>query len=452
MAEPNVWWRRAAAFAVAAVTALAVVGLAAGPSGSSPAPACPNAVRHLGSIALAARGQLELIDLARCRVTVLRRVSAVDVRFSPDGRWLAYGRPARFVAVQSYPASPVVIPAHGGAARAPLGGGLVAWTWAPAGERLYGLTAGGSLVTATPAGGPETVATQLGAIPDGQDPPLGISPDGASAAVDVSRCAPTTAGELDTVDLRTGARAVALKESGHFFTLAGWSPDGRWLLFWDATMCSGSLAADGWPLEAVPASGGAPVRAVRSMLLYDDFLTWCGPDLIAAAGPDRQSNMGSKLLAIAPPAWRARTLQPARALSWVSPSCGPRGQLLAAAAGPNTDTTQFGLEHRAIWLLRAGSGQRVRRLTLPPAADLTDEAPRFSRDGQWILFVRSRLVPGGGFGGSRGTLELVRADGAGGAVPVVDFASGDFSYYDHFEWPYELDWYQPGGVGLPAGR
>ncbi len=209
-------------------------------------------------------------------------------------------------------------------------------------------------------------------------------------------------------------------------------------------MCSGSLAADGWPLEAVPAAGGPPVRVVPHMLLYDDYLAWCGSDLIAAAGPDRQSNMGSKLLAVAPPLWRARTLQPARGLSWVSPSCGPGGRQLAAAAGPNTDNAEFGVEHRSVWLLRAGSGGRVRRLTLPPAADLSDEAPRFSRDGRWILFVRTRLVPGGEFGSSRDTLELVPAGGAGGAVPLVDFTSGDISYYDHFEWPYELDWYQAG--------
>jgi hypothetical protein len=45
---------------------------------------------------------------------------------------------------------------------------------------------------------------------------------------------------------------------------------------------------------------------------------------------------------------------------------------------------------------------------------------------------------------SQDTIELVRASGAGTAVPVLSFTSGDFSYYDHFDWPAEIDWYQPG--------
>jgi hypothetical protein len=28
-------------------------------------------------------------------------------------------------------------------------------------------------------------------------------------------------------------------------------------------------------------------------------------------------------------------------------------------------------------------------------------------------------------------------------VPIVSFTSGDFSYHDHFDWPYEVDSYQP---------
>jgi hypothetical protein len=274
--------------------------------------------------------------------------------------------------------------------------------------------------------------------------PLPLSPDGQRAAVDRSIC-PTSIGELDTVDLRTGARTVVLRETGTVFTLAGWSPDGRWLLFWAATMCSGSLDADGWPLYAVPASGGAPVRVVPHMLLYDDFLSWCGSELIAAAGPDRETETASRLLETAPPTWRDRPLHPLRPagrFSWVSPSCAPGGRRLAAAVGPGDAPAGFGLEHRSVWLLRP-SGRAIRRLTLPLVREETDEAPRLSRDGRWILFVRSRvLLAPGNSAISRDTIELVRA-GGGPAVPILDFTSGDFSYYDHFDWPREIDWYQP---------
>jgi len=216
------------------------------------------------------------------------------------------------------------------------------------------------------------------------------------------------------------------------------------LLFWPDEMCSGSIAADGSALFAVPATGGKPVTAVKHMLLYPDFLSWCGRRLIAAASPDRETQLDSKLVATGPPSWRQHTIEPASKLSWVSPACAPVGKLIAAAAGANIENAGFGLEHRSIWLMRP-SGAIVRRLTQPPARDLSDEAPRFSRDGRWILFVRSRVILVGTAAISRETLELVpvSVSGAAPVVPIVSFTSDDFSYYDHFDWPEEIDWYQP---------
>jgi hypothetical protein len=47
-----------------------------------------------GGRVFAGRGRFELVDLATCRVLVLARVMAASMRFSPDGRWLAYARQA----------------------------------------------------------------------------------------------------------------------------------------------------------------------------------------------------------------------------------------------------------------------------------------------------------------------------------------------------------------------
>jgi WD40-like Beta Propeller Repeat len=414
-------------------------------SESSALASCPRSVRRLGVVAFVARGRLELIDLPRCRVIARRAPGAGEVRFSPDGRWVAYGALADGGLAVGNPSGPVVIPAGGGAPRAPLGAGVLSWTWGPVGTVLYGITSDGSLVSATPDGSRRVVAANVVPIAyDYYGEPLTLSPDGARAAVDRSRCGSAMLGELDTVNVHSGAVTVAVRRPGDFFTFAGWSPDGRWLLFWVANMCSGSLAADGWPLDAVPAAGGKPVRVVPHMLLYGDYLSWCGSDLIAAAGPDRQTNQDSKLLSVAPPRWHPRTIEPAGALSWVSPSCAPGGRQLVAAAGPNSGVAGFGVEHRSVWLLRAASGARVRQLSAPPASYLSDEAPRFSRDGRWVMFVRSRVLAGPGSSDrSRDTIELVRASGAGGPIPVVSFTSQDFSYYDHFDWPYELDWSKP---------
>jgi Tol biopolymer transport system component len=374
---------------------------------------CPVAIRGLGLIAFTAKGRLELVDLASCREIELATGVAEGVRFSPDGRWLAYSR-----LVGGEPAGPVVITARGGAGSSPLGPGIVAWSWALRRDVLYGVNGRGQLVAAAPRGRRRIVAGRVGGV--------ALSPDGRLLASDLSRCEPPQT-ELDTISLASGARVVVLRRAGELATLAGWSPDGRWLLYWAASQCSASLAADGWPLEAVPAAaGGRSVKAVAHMLLFPDFLTWCGKRLIAAAGPSRETQLDSTLVATWPPSWRQRTIESASKLSWVSPACAPSGTMLAAAAGPNTENAEFGVEHRSIWLLRP-DGTVVQQLTSPPTLDLSDEAPRFSRDGRWILFVRSQVIPAGQSAISRDTLELAPATGTATAVPIIGFTSDDFS-------------------------
>ena len=390
---------------------------------------CPPAVRGLGSIALTARGRLDLIDLRACRVRQVAAGVAAGARFSPDGRWVAYSR--------SGTGSPAVVRVAGGAARTPLGAGIVSWWWAPKGALLYGVNHRGQLLAATPPGRARVAAA--GATVTGA---VGLSPAGRLLAISTSRCLPARS-ELDTVDVATGARRVAIDRPHADATFAGWSPDGRWLLYWAQAQCSASLSADGWPLDAVPVAsgrgGGRPSRAVAHMLLYPDFLSWCGRTLIAASGPSRETQLDSRLVATGPPSWRQRTIAAAAHLSWVSPACAPSARLLAAAAGPNTQDSVFGVQHRSIWLL-APDGRILRRLTTPPAPNLSDEAPRFSHNGRWIMFVRTQVR---GFS-SIDTLELVPAarSGAASTVALLRFTSGDISFYDHFSWAQEIDWHE----------
>ena len=103
----------------------------------------------------------------------------------------------------------------------------------------------------------------------------------------------------------------------------------------------------------------------------------------------------------------------------------------------------FGAEHRSIDLLRP-NGALVRRLDQPASAAVSDEAPRFSRDGRWVLFVQSQVATAGTSAYSDDTVELVRASGAGAAIPVLSFISSDASYYDHFNWPTEIAWDRSG--------
>jgi hypothetical protein len=426
-----------------AVAVLATVVAAVG----APASGCPPAVRGLGMVAVVARGRVEVMDLATCRARVVARVSVTSpvgranapvVHFLGDGRWLVYATTAANGSLRG----PFVVPVTGGRALAPLGSGLVAFTWAPDGSRLYGITDGGELVSGAPTGGRRVVAEGL-KMSAGTFGNLAISPDGRDAAVDLSRCGAVTATELLTVDLRTGGVRTALRQTAEYATLAGWSPDGHWLLYWPQSICSASLAADGSALYAVAAGGGGhPVRAVAQTLLYPDFLAWCAGRLIAASTPDRETQLDGALMQSGPPSWRQRTIQKPRPLSWVSPSCSASGRWVVATAGAKRQIA-FGAEHRAVYLLRS-DGALVRRLSQPGAADLSDEAPRFSRDGRWVLFVRSRVRTVGISAYSQDTIELVQASGAGTALPLFSFKSGDFSYYDHFNWPTEIDWYQQG--------
>jgi hypothetical protein len=57
--------------------------------------------------------------------------------------------------------------------------------------------------------------------------------------------------------------------------------------------------------------------------------------------------------------------------------------------------------------------------------------------------VRTRIVTAGTSSSSRDTLELVPVTRHGAAptvIAVATFASNDFSYYDHFDWPDEIAW------------
>lgn len=415
----------------AVFAALAVVGYATAVQGApapgtprAPAPAfgsCPSSVRGLGLIAFAAQGRLEVVDLADCTITTLAKGAAGDVRFSADQRWLAFSRTVAY----RPPAVPRARP------------------WAAACWRGHGrargrfCTASTALASCSP-GAPEGKCRCWRAVskrrtrraPRSCPRPMDASSRSTARSARARR---TSSTRSRSGAGRAGSRSRARTARPPF---SGWSPDGRWLLYWQNGLCSASIAADGLALKAAPASGAArPRTAIGHMLLYRDYLSWCGRRLIAAVTPSRETQLHSALVETGPPAWRQRTIQQGSRLSWVSPACSPSGKLLAAAAGPSTQDSEFGVEHRSIWLL-ARDGKVVRQLTSPPASRLSDEAPRFSRDGRWILFVRSGVRPNG----SRDTIELMPVDAAGAPVAIVEFKSGDFSYYDHFDWPTEIAW------------
>ena len=377
----------------------------------------PDASR-LGSVAYASSGALHVVDLATCRDRVLVPTGVrPPVRFSPSGAWIAFGQAS-------------VVSAAGGAVTTPLGGPAASWEWSPTDDVLAG-TANDGLVL----GGPHGPARRL--YPDGSGVrEVRFSPDGRTVAAAVGD--------------RTIAVASAAYAARHTayqlppggigqLDVVGWSPDDRWVLFWRNAEHSASLAADGLPLEAVPASGGMPVTVTDSMLLYPDFLTRCGGTLIAAVGGDRYVTANKGLTALEPPGWQPLDVSADPSRSWFWPACSPDGRWVAATATRNAEERRFGTADRTIWLLAADGSPR--HLLVGKEGDgVADEAPRWSADGRWLLFVERERRPG-----AAGTLELAQVDGTGATVlgPVATLP-GEVGYYGHYDWSNVSDWYQPG--------
>lgn len=407
--------------------ALLAIGVTAGISPEAPTASvrsCANATElgaKLGRVAYLRGSELHVLDLASCRDLVLARNAKPPVRFSPSGRWLAFGEAK-------------VVPAAGGSVRAPLPSAGRGWAWSPREDRLAAITRRGGVLL----GGPRLEPRRL--RPDGWGAgSLAFASDGTLA---VSRSLFPRAGasnyhqEIWTVrgPRLTPRLAFALRRGLGPPELAALSPDGRWVLFWLRAQNSNSLAGDGLPLQAAPTSPPAAQRLALT-LLYRDFLTWCGDQLVFAAGGDRYTTRGKRLvatrLAEGGRGWRLRDLSRDATLSWVSPACSPDGRLMAASAGRNYVEPRFGRESRSIWVL-AADGSTRRRLTTPPNVATSDEAPWFTSDGKVVLFWRTRAD-------GRGRLYGVRVDNGGTHGPLAD-AGPAGNYYGHYSWPDMADW------------
>lgn len=406
---------------------------------------CPQALvgrSDLGRVAFIDDGQLRVADLASCQVrTLVDGGAQPPVRWSADGRYLAFGDGS-------------VISADGASLGRPLGrlargwgSGSPGWVWSPTGHILAGVaTAGGVLV-----GGPGIRTRRL--LPRGWGASsIAWSPTGPTLAVSRSlylRSSPPYHQEIWLLNLRSGVKTRLLQLNKRELAppwLSGFSPDGRWLLTWEDSQNSASLAADGVPLVAVPVDGGKPVRIATGELMYGDFVSWCSGGELAYVldNGGREVSLGDRInLGGPPPLWPTVTpADPAaRArLSFISPSCSPAGKfMIAAAVGPQTPDLPFGHEHRTIWLLSETGGNWHPAEPSPPAGS-TDELPMWSSDGRWIAFVRTT------WNGSTGTGQLYLLDlgasynGHARLVGAIVNLGQTGNYYGHYNWMSQVAW------------
>jgi dipeptidyl aminopeptidase/acylaminoacyl peptidase len=394
---------------------------ASGPSATgrpSPLPDCasatlPDAAR-LGSVAWIADGALHVVDLGTCRQQALVASGAAPpVRFSPDGKWLAFGD-GRLVS------------AAGGAVTRPFGSTVQAWAWSPAADVLAGVTAETGVLTVRPGGRAETL------LPEGSGVGhLAFSPDGARLAVD------RIATGVQVVDVSGGRARMVFYEPDPTRApqVAGWSPDGRWVLYW-----RGRVEEKPVPLDAVPARGGPWVNLFDPVLPYRDFLSACGDRVAMSGGAGPAVSVGKQILLTGAPEWQFHNLTHDYTRSWVWPACSPDGRWVAAVATPNHAEEAGFAAARALWMIAADGSSRQRVIAGGKGAP---EYPRWSRDGRALLVV-SRS---GSQWSSPGSLFLIQVDPDSGRLvrrvgPIADLGAAE-GPGGHQEWAAITDWYRP---------
>ena len=198
--------------------------------------------------------------------------------------------------------------------------------------------------------------------------------------------------------------------------LFGWSGDSRWLFFTTDPGASMSIAADGLTLRAISVTGGR-VHKLGTMLMYSDYLAWCGGRLVWSGGGDRLAVHDKRLLTASPPDWRPRPLVPARGRAWGSVTCTPDGRAVVVQTQRESNVANFWLANWSLW--RIGLNGSEQRLT-SPAKTYADDSPRYA--GTTLLFVRSHK--------GHGVLRT-----RGGPLASLGFDTG---YYDHHAWPYSV--------------
>ena len=397
--------------------------LRSGPSTGTPSPtpkalACPTAGvagnARLGALAWVRDGVLSVVDLDSCKErTLVQTGAAPPVRFSHDGRWLAF-------------ADGRIVRAAGGTVQSPLGQ-LSAWQWSPSTNLLAGVTPGGGVALGGPAEAPRML------LPDGTEAGhVAFSPNGRSLAIDVG------GDRVEVLDVTDG-RAVTIYRVTPGTTappeVAGWSPNGHWVLFF-----SRFPGKAGIPLNAAPAEGGAWANVFDPVLPYGDFLTWCANRLVLSGGAKSVPSEGNQILLSGPPRWRFHNLSDDFTRSWIWPSCSPNGRWVVATATPNRPETTPGHGVRSVWVLSTDGTPRAR---LTEGTRTAYELPRWSEDGRFLLIVRRDTQPD-----SPGVLLLVPIDPSSGKTgrtvgPVARLGSAP-GEGGHGDWSLVSDWYRPG--------
>ncbi len=206
--------------------------------------------------------------------------------WSPSGRWLAYHVPGLRT---------IVVVRTDDPASEPLAldslipnGPLRAFAWSPRDDVLAVAPDNGGLYLYQPGAAATQVPESEGLVTS-----FAWAPDGLAIAFVRQRQPFTPEATLDLVlvSLERPATTVlsSFAASEASIRLAGWSPDGRWLLYWEFPLASASLAMDGVPLRALDVTAPGKPVTIATMLAEPSALAWGkdGQTLWLIAGSDR---------------------------------------------------------------------------------------------------------------------------------------------------------------------
>ncbi|MCL7453410.1 MAG: hypothetical protein M8467_10225, partial [Anaerolineae bacterium] len=250
----------------------------------------------------------------------------------------------------------------------------------------------------------------------------------------------------DGTDLSEIYSAYQGPEEADTVALAGWSPDGSRLAFWQIPVGSASLAADGVPLLVVRAEGGSPTQIAEAVLPHRDFVAWSpdGERLAVVAGAGRETWFNKTLMAISADGHSAQPLS-SPTDAGISPAWAPDGLHLAYVSAPAVsgvaggDAAVLALAARRIWMAQPdGQGRKL----VPGDSQFREEWPQWSASGDSILFVQLHGQPPN----LQVDLVLLQVGAisqetvAQGIGPVTNYVG----HYGYTDWGEFLDWWTPG--------
>jgi dipeptidyl aminopeptidase/acylaminoacyl peptidase len=400
----------------------------------------PTAMPDLGKVAYIQDGDVwvkELPDGKPQRLTDDGRNTIP--RWSPSGEWLAF-----------YKDTEVWLARANGSDVHSLDGRcnpVNALAWSPVEDRLACVAGSGVLrletVDADGAASSTLIPPSIGA--SGRLGRIAWSPDGKWIAYEWQEGLMTYQGlwkiSADGEE-RAELYASGVPDKGEA-VLAGWSKDGRFLLFWQGDVVSASAMADGLPLLRLPLDGGAPLEVADVTLLHPDFWSESPTDqhvaLTVGSGRETWTHKQIALLDLETGSLEHLTEKTVAAFS---PVFSPDGQQIAYVAAPDVgyagggDPAKAGAAQRRIWVMNA-DGSNQRPLTDDPA--YRDERPLWSVSGTHLLFARVD-------GDDRVSLWLldVASDNLEKVVDELGPLPGPtfdwFGYYGHVEWEQLFDW------------